>query len=577
MISFFNKFYKTIFSLFFGLQLFLIYIVYGYSFSSDFGTLVDFGFNTFALNEISFWSQFQSEIYEVISISNPIFFNIIGFTIFVLSKLASSFFIFSILPILILILCFWLMLRIFEFYSLPKSWSYLLSFLGLTSTSNLTLWNSLIAFISGDGILKNYDSFDLVYSLSGSLTLFSFLALFNLSIRSIYLNSKLLGFMPLLWCLSAFIHPSIFIFGFTFFFILLSTQLYRNYVNGREVELSYLFLINFLPLLIVIPYLILNLNFFGSSDALIVSTLNTETLLREITTYCLMPIIMMLIFSYLYRVDPYEQIIRFWPIIILSILEILFRVTIFINLFSINHNYIIDNISIYFLHFLYYVPFLSIIARKPTYDFKGSGAFDVLSENIRSYTFKFSTFAGPTLAIFFTIFIFSSQSKSIDQLNLNSFDTDARYFEQIRGELINYSQLKSKNGVMLSPQSAMLDNFLNKNYPNLNSYLVNGTSFTESEFLHVYMLSRDINNFSPTDSSKETALLSWLVFNRIQPSKPVSLDLDKVDNFFEDNFLISQEEINIQDKIPGLEYLVLNEDSSKTGNTKQTHHIYFRL
>ncbi len=563
-----------IFSLFFGLQIYLLYFAYGYFLNTDLGFLADFRFNPFALNEISFWSQFQSEIYEITFPSNPIFYNLIGFIIFFLSKITSSFIIFTILPSILLILNFWLILRIFEFYSLPKSWSYLLAFLGLTSTSNLTLWNSLMALISGNGILKNYDNFDLAYSFSGSLTLFSFLALFNLTIKSIDLNSKLLSFIPLLWCLSVFIHPSIFIFGFAFFLILLTTQIYKKYVNDKVVNFKKLIIINFLPLLIVVPYLLLNINFFGSTEALIVSEANTDTLFREITTYCLLPIIMMLISSYLYRVDPYEQIIRFWPIIILSILEILFRVTIFIDLFSINHNYIIDNISIYFLHFLYYVPFLSVISRKPTYSFKGSSQVDMLSEIMRSYIYKLSIFTGPILAIVFTFFIFTSQSKSSNDYN---FDSDTEYFELLREELINFDELKLKNGVMLSPQLAMLDNFLNKNYPSLNSYLVNGTSFAESEFLHVYMASKDIKNFLPTDSSKEAELLSWLVFNRIKPSKPVTLDLIKVNNFFEDNFLISQEELNIRDKISDLRFIELNIISPKVGNTKQAHYIYFRL
>lgn len=590
MINFFNKFYKTILSLLFGLQLYLIYFVFGYLLDSDFGILSDFWLNPFALNEISFWSQFQSEIYSITSPSNPIFFNLIGFTIFLLSKITSSFFIFTILPILLLILNFWLMLRIFEFYSLPKSWSYLLSFLGLTSTSNLTLWNSLMAFMSGDGILKNYDSFDLVYSFSGSLTLFTFLVLFNLSIRSINLNSRLLIFIPLFWCLSVFIHPSIFIFGFTFFLILLMTQIYRKYVNGREVNFIKIVLTNFLPLLFVIPYLLININFFGSSDALPVSTVSTETLFREITTYCFLPIIMMLIFSYLFRIDPYEQIIRFWPIIVLSILEILFRLTIFVDLFSINQNYIIDNISIYFLHFLYYVPFLSVIAREQTYDFKGSSFMDNLSVNIRSYAYKFSVFAGPILAIFFTFFIITSQSTKIHELRNYKFDSNVEYFEVLKEELSNYEDLNLKNGVMLSPQLAMLDNFIYKKNPNLNSYLVNGTSFSESEFLHVYMASHNIKNFFPTDSSKEIELLSWLVFNRIKPNKSVEFDLSKADNFFEDNFLISLEEIDIQDKISDLKYLELNINLAEGGLKKltknnitkaeysqQTHYIYFRL
>ena len=161
MINFFNKTYKMIFSLFFGLQIYLLYFAYGYFLNTDLGFLADFRFNPFALNEISFWSQFQSEIYEITFPSNPIFYNLIGFIIFFLSKITSSFIIFTILPSILLILNFWLILRIFEFYSLPKSWSYLLAFLGLTSTSNLTLWNSLMALISGNGILKNYDNFDL--------------------------------------------------------------------------------------------------------------------------------------------------------------------------------------------------------------------------------------------------------------------------------------------------------------------------------------------------------------------------------------------------------------------------------
>ena len=72
-------------------------------------------------------------------------------------------------------------------------------------------------------------------------------------------------------------------------------------------------------------------------------------------------------------------------------------------------------------------------------------------------------------------------------------------------------------------------------------------------------------------------MLSWLVFNRIKPSKPVTLDLIKVNDFFEDNFLISQEELNIRDKISDLRFIELNIISPKVGNTKQAHYIYFRL
>lgn len=591
MLDTYNKFYKLFLSGLFAFQLIIVSHLFNDSLSKDFGILSDYIFNEFAFNELSFWSHFQSDIYPIADSSNPLYLNLIGLSIFLLSKIFSSFFIFTFLPFLLLILNFWLILRILEFYSIPKSWAYLLAFLGLTSVSELTLWQSLLILFAGNGIPENYNNFDLLYTYSGTFTLFSFLTLFNFTLRtSIQSNNRSL-FLPAIWGATILIHPSIFIFGFTFLLILYAAQAYKNFKNRREIHFVRILASFSFPLIFVIPYLVFNINFFGSTEASVIASIPLNTFIREAVTYCLAPIFMMIIFSYLFRIDPYEQVVRFWPIIVLSLLEISFRFITFLELFSIDHNYIIDNISIYFLHFFYYVPFLSIISRKPTYRFKNQHTLDNLIQNTKLGIYRLNLYLGPVLAVFFTFFIISSQSVTQDILVKKQDLLEKEiYLSKLKEITESEEILRSKNGIMLSPHLAMLDNFLYRNYPQLNSYLSNGSSLEVNNYVHAYMLAEGKDRYFPISSSYDDKIMTWLIYNRINQKEDFSLQIEKATSFFNNNFLISHKELDIQSKIPGIGHMEINlmldedkinvlliEDDGILIYPSHTHHIYYKL
>ena len=247
---------------------------------------------------------------------------------------------------------------------------------------------------------------------------------------------------------------------------------------------------------------------------------------------------MMVIFSYLFRIDPYEQVIRFWPIILLSLIEISFRFITFLKLFSIDHNYIIDNISIYFLHFFYYVPFLSIISRKPTYKFKNQRTLDNFIQNSRLGIYRLNSYLGLLLAVFFTFFIISSQTVSQDKLAKNQDLLEKEiYLSKLKDTIANEEILSSKNGIILSPHLAMLDNFLHRNYPQLNSYLINGSSREVNNYVHAYMLAEGKDRYFPISSSYDDKIMTWLIYNRNKQKGDFSLQIEKATSFFNKNFL----------------------------------------
>ena len=334
------------------------------------GVLTSYVNNFNALNELAFWTQFYNPLFAEMATTNPLKYNIIANLIYFLSFLFSKSFIFTILPVFINTLSFYLSLRIYKLYGLNIYWSGLLAFLGITSISSLPIASSLISIARMDLSYIQYTNhyFDLLTSFSSSLVLLVFLFIFYLTLKEQASLTKIKQFIPAFWCASAFIHPAIFIFGYTFILIINILKEYRSYsAKIYKLDLFRFSVINLLPLLIAVPYFIMNVNFFNSEGSQIIHTFNYLLFAKAISLYFILPFSLMLISSSIFKLDPFEMIVRFWPIFLIAFLELLLRISGILGLHSIDSSTILDRISVYFLHFFYYVPFLSIIGKDFTY------------------------------------------------------------------------------------------------------------------------------------------------------------------------------------------------------------------
>ena len=224
-------FLKNHFSLFSSLS-FLIYLTFfQYPFLKyELGVLTSYINNFNALNEISFWNGFFGESFFASSDFSPLKLNLIAWSLFILSKVFSQSLIFSFAPIIFSTCSFYFALKIFELYKLQKSWSVLLAFLGMTSIASMPLFETLASIISFKFSFQSSSGvyFDLLTSFSSSMVLAGFLGLLYLTLKAELLKSSHKNLLPTLWALSVFIHPSLFIFGFSFILLI-------NFIDLRKM------------------------------------------------------------------------------------------------------------------------------------------------------------------------------------------------------------------------------------------------------------------------------------------------------------------------------------------------------
>lgn len=134
--------------------IFFVYLLF-FSFktlSTNLGIFSYYIYEFNSLNELSFWSSLSNIPYSDINYLNPIKYNIVAILINFLSNYFSNFIIFTVFPIIFTTLSFYFFLLILNFYRLDIVWSFLISFLGLTSFSSFPLFSILINFFTFENI-----------------------------------------------------------------------------------------------------------------------------------------------------------------------------------------------------------------------------------------------------------------------------------------------------------------------------------------------------------------------------------------------------------------------------------------
>jgi len=503
--------------------------------SSELGIFSLYIYEFNSLNEFSFWSNLANISYFDINFSNPIKYNIVAIVISILSNIFSNFIIFTIFPIIFTTISFYFFLLILSLYRLDIMWSILIAFLGLTSFSSLPLFKILVNFFTIDNIdniSRGY--FDLLISFSNSFLLMFFLVIFYTNLRAQLTNTLSNYFISFLWCFSIFLHPSIFLFGYFFWLINIIIREVRGKIKGYKINFKYFLFFSILPFIIVLPYFILNYNFYSFEN---INNENfnldfTTEILKSFSLYFLSPLILFIVSANIYKIDPFESFVKFWPILIISTLEIILRIINYYGFFQINSEIILDRISIYFLHFFYYVPFLCIISRKFLY----LPEINLKNKNFSYYLRLFFSFFGIAIRIpiliFFLIVVTFYSYKSIDKIDLSLVNNHSNKIKNEYIEIKSNSLFKDKKILYTSLDNNLLISYFELTDIKLNSFLHNGSLYNkENEVLflldYLYFEEKKINNgyiynnilvnnssnLYFKDYERQKALLYWLLFN----------------------------------------------------------------
>jgi len=531
----------------------------------ELGVLTSYVNNFNALNEISFWTGLFGDSFILSSSFNPLKLNLIVWLLFFLSFIFSQSFVFSFAPVIFTTLSFFFALKIFELYKLKRSWSVLLAFFGMTSISSMPLFNTLINLFTFN--LTNQPShgvyFDLLTSFSSSLVLAAFLGLLFLTLKTQLLISNLKNLLPTFWAISVFVHPALFIFGYSFIFLINLIELRRERLNQQSLNVGNFVLVNFLPLVFAIPYIIYNIDFFGSSPAQILLIEQNDLLnfFKAIFLYFLIPFGLMLLGNQLYRVDPFESLVRFWPILLIAFIEMLLRAFYLFNLLPINDEVILNRVAVYFLHFFYYLPFLSVVTREFTYlpdlHYQDNNFLNKLRKIFNYLFINLSNLI--TLLMIVTVSF--ATFTAIDHEPYRIVDNRAKLLKTHLKDIFLDQNLIGKKIQFLSMDEKIISGFIFPNKIASNIFIEQGSSLqsTELDFLQgIYQrknheliskinpnyLDYDFTINSFEDDARNLALVLWLKYNNtyfeITELNMIEKDfLEESKIFFSDNFLVS--------------------------------------
>ena len=565
-----NKFF-LISTLLFGS--YLLYFHYEFL-RLDLGVLTFYVSDFNALNELSFWGALINTSYQDILFSNPIKYNFVAISLFSFSKFFSNSAIFTVFPILFTSASFYLILKILAFYRLDKVWSVILAFLGLTSISSLPLFTILSSSILMQEVNIGPGYFDLLTSYSTSLLMLSFLILFYVTLVFQSIKSNRYTFLiALIWGFSIFFHPSIFIFGYSFWFFSNLIKEIRLRVNGSNFNLGRLLIFSLIPLIIAIPYLLLNIEFYsesaGFSEELFKKSLLTN-LIKPLSFYFILPLFLFLLSSNIFKVDPYESLVRFWPILLISVIELIIRALNYFGLLALDTEIILNRISVYFLHFFYYVPFLSIISRKFSY----LPIINETSKNLSYYLRILMSFFGRSLRVplglilFFLVSVYSQLT--IEKINSSYIDNHARQIKTDLKEIKSNPLFSGKDFIFSSVDNNLVASFQGLTKTNLNTFLSYGSSFDEDfqeyNFLNSLLLEEGykLSSFSVEgilvkdefsnyfkNFNRQIALLSWLRFNQnqIQYQLEGNKSVPVKEDFLNSYIIISDKEYSLLERL----------------------------
>ena len=257
-------------------------------------------------------------------------------------------------------LCVVYLFKIFNKILDDNLWSFSLTLLSILSSENFFFINFLQNIFFFPEIYENtnrFENFEIMGFPIPSLTIFYFLIIFYYSYRFVNLNRFFLIYFSFLWLIGTHFHPVDGLFGLLYWTVFILVNLYLKKIKislKDSIIISSSYLLNFI---------ILFYNFDFSSLSI---KINQEIPVYSLFVYFLVPIFFIILTIRYFKVDTYEFFVKFFAIYIMMLIELLLIIISLLG-FGIELQMLENRITLFLLHFLYYLPIIYYLNKDSIY------------------------------------------------------------------------------------------------------------------------------------------------------------------------------------------------------------------
>ena len=268
------------------------------------------------------------------------------------SETFNLFFGYCFFPSLISVLLFLIFRKILA----NNVWSLSLTFLSISASENYPFHKFLLSFVSNMNTRETiniYENFEIMGFPIPAFSIFFFCLVFYLTLKSIKFSRIKIYFITSLWIVMFHIHPVDGFIGNLYWIGLIGILFLQKKVDLNKSDFLILFVIYLLNTFILISQL--------SFETLIVK--NSQTIsYYSIIFYFLFPLILIFLCLFLLKIDFYEFSQKFLNIYLMMIVEIIL-IVLSINGIGFELQMLENRITMFLLHFLYYVPIIYYLSK----------------------------------------------------------------------------------------------------------------------------------------------------------------------------------------------------------------------
>ncbi len=254
-------------------------------------------------------------------------------------------------------LCAAILYKIFYKILQNTLWSVSLTLLSILSSESFPFINflkSVITFSDLYNVANRSENFEIIGFPIPSFSIFCFLITFYYSNRIINLNKNFIFIATFLWLINTHIHPLDGLLGLSYWtmFVLINAFLKKISLSLKDTAL--------ILFMYVLNFILLFLNFEVDTLTKIDSEQNFP--LYNLLLYFISPMTLIILINIFFKVDLYEFFIKFFPIYILMIIELIL-IGLSLMGFGVDLQMLENRISLFLLHFLYYVPIIYYLSK----------------------------------------------------------------------------------------------------------------------------------------------------------------------------------------------------------------------
>lgn len=247
-------------------------------------------------------------------------------------------------------LCAVILYKIFYKILQNTLWSVSLTLLSILSSESFPFINflkSIFTFSDLYGAANRSENFEIIGFPIPSFSIFFFLITFYYSNRIINLNKSFIFIATFLWLINTHIHPVDGLLGLSYWTIFVLITAFLKKISFSLIEVALILS------MYVLNFIILFLNF--EVDTISNVNLEQNFPLYSLLFYFISPMTLIILINIFFKVDLYEFFIKFFPIYILMMIE-LSLIGLSLMGYGIDLQMLENRISLFLLHFLYYVP-----------------------------------------------------------------------------------------------------------------------------------------------------------------------------------------------------------------------------